>query len=153
MNFRHAFSVLFLISICFIATFARTDAIGSVRVQQPGGAVQVYQDVSYRLIYQGLRVTSKTGETTLMIDHANCAYQGYVEHCVPYGVKLSRETSTRPLEVKSGNIYVNPTKQQHQLPNSSTQIPPHGIVGTIVTKTGVSISLNGTIDQFEPVPL
>ena len=153
MNVRHALSVLSLISICFISTLARTDAIGSVRVEQPDGAVRVYQGVSYRLIYQGLRVTSKTGETTLMIDHANCAYEGYVEHCVPYGVKLSREATTRPLEVKSGNIYVNPTKEKHQLPNSSTQLPPHGIVGTIVTKTGVNISLNGTIDQFEPVPL
>jgi len=153
MKYRHAFSVLFLISICFVSMSARTDAIGSVRVQQPSGTVQVYQDVSYKLIHQALRVMSKDGEATLIIDHANCAYQGYVEHCVPYGVKLAREASTRPLEVKSGNIYVNPTNEVHQLPNSSTQIPARGIIGTIVTKTGVSISLNGTIDHFEPVPL
>ena len=153
MNYQRAFIALFLTSVSFFSMFARTGAIGTVRVQQAGGAVHVYQDVSYRLVRQALRVMSKSGEATLIIDHANCAYQGYVEHCVPYGVKLSREASTQPLPVKSGDIYVNPTNQKHQLPHSSTQIPPRGILGTIVTKTGAYISLSGTIDQFEPVPL
>ena len=149
MYLRSAFGAFFLTATLFLTTFAVSNAIGTVRVQRPNGAVQVFSDVSLRLIHQALRVTSKNGQATLIIDHANCAYEGYLERCVPYGVKLMQEASTRPLEVKSGNIYANPTNHAHQLPNSSTQIPPHGILGTITTKTGAYISLSGTIDQFE----
>ena len=149
MDRRYAFMALLLVSVFFFSSFGRTDATGTVRVQRPDGTVQVYQDVSLRLIHQALRVTSKNGEATLIIDHANCAYAGYLERCAPYGVKLSREASTRPLEVKSGNIYANPTDQKQTLPHSTTEIPPHGILGTITTKTGAYISLSGTIDQFE----
>ena len=149
MKQRYAVGFLVLCSLFFFSAIARTDAVGTVRVQRPGGDVQVYKDVSIRLIHEALRVTSKNGEATLIIDHANCAYAGYLERCVPYGVKLAQQASTRPLEVKSGNIYANPTDQKQALPHSSTQIPPHGILGTITTKTGAYISLSGTIDQFE----
>jgi hypothetical protein len=44
-------------------------------------------------------------------------------------------------------VYVNLTGAKQQLPLSSTQLPPQGILLSLRTKIGTIVNLSGEIDQ------
>lgn len=108
--------------------------------------MRVYKDVSIKVVHQTLRVTSADGEATFVINHAACAYDGYLERCTPIKMSLERDGTTRSIDFTGGTIYVNPTRSTQQLAHSSTQLPPHGILFSIRTKIGTFVSLSGQID-------
>ncbi len=121
-------------------------ATGTFRVQASDGSVRVYKDVSINLVHQTLRVTSADGNATFVINHAVCAYDGYLERCTPVKMSLERGGTIRSIDFTGGTIYVNPTRRNQQLPRSSTQLPPHGILLSIRSTNGTYVSLNGQID-------
>jgi hypothetical protein len=124
-------------------------AKGTVRVQQANGSVSVYSGVSIRVANKTLRVTSADGKGTLIIDKAACFSDGQLERCLPYSIQLSQNGKTHPLDFKTGTVYVNLTATKQQLPMSSTQIPPKGILMALQTKIGTYVSLSGTIDEMK----
>lgn len=121
-------------------------ARGTVRVQQSNGTSQVYQNVNIKVVNRTLRIGSPDGKGTLVINQAACAYQGELERCTPTRISLEQRGATKPLDLATGNIYVNPTNHTVTMPLSSTQLPPHGILLTIRTKIDTYISLSGQID-------
>jgi hypothetical protein len=132
--------------ILCIATSAPALATGTFRVQGSDGAVRVYRNVSIKIVHQTLRVTSADGAATFVINHAACAYDGYLERCTPIKMSLERGSTIRSIDFTGGTIYVNPTRNNQRLPRSSTQLPPHGILLSIRSTNGTYVSLNGQID-------
>jgi len=132
-----------------ILSFAATApclATGTVRVQERDGATRIYKDVSINVVHQTLRVTSADGKATFVINHAACAYAGYLERCTPLKMSLERGGVTTSIAFSGGTIYVNPTRDMHALPHSSTQLPPHGVLLAIRSTNGTFVSLRGQID-------
>jgi hypothetical protein len=121
-------------------------AQGTVRVQQSDGTSQVYRNVNIKVVHQTLRIESADDKGTLVVNQATCAYQGELERCTPSRVSLQQGASTRPINIKSGSIYLNPTNHTVTMPLSTTQLPPHSILLTIRTKIDTYISMSGQID-------
>jgi hypothetical protein len=122
-------------------------AKGTVRVQQSSGSMQVYRDVTIRIAQKALRVTTADGKGTLIIDKAACSFTGEIQTCLPYSIKLDQGGSVQPLDFERGTVYVNLTSAKQQLPYSSTQLPPQGILLSLRTKIGTIVNLTGEIDQ------
>jgi hypothetical protein len=66
--------------------------------------------------------------------------------CLPYSMALAQGGSTRPIPFDRGTVYYNSTHANAQLPLSSTQVPPKGIVASFLTKRGTYITVTGTVD-------
>lgn len=124
-------------------------AQGTVRVQQSTGKVRVYNNVSIRVAKKTLRVTTADRKGTLIVDKAACSSDGALQRCLPYSIKLAQGGSTHPLDFLTGTIYANLTDTKQQLPLSSTQLPPRGIVMALRTKIGTYVSLTGVIDEVK----
>jgi hypothetical protein len=136
--------------LAFAIVFGGWDAAyakGTVRVQQNNGSVQVYHDVTIRIAQKVLRVTTADGKGTLIIDKAACSFAGELQTCLPYSIKLDQGGSVKPLDFERGTVYVNLTDARQQLPYSSTQLPPQGILLSLRTKIGTIVNLTGEIDQ------
>lgn len=129
-----------------LATTIPSLATGTFRVQESGGTERVYKDVLINIVHQTLRVTSADGQATFVINHAACAYDGYLERCTPIKMSLERGSTIRSIDFTGGTIYINPTRHTQQLSHSSTQLPPHGILLSIRATNGTFVSMSGTID-------
>ena len=129
-----------------LATTIPSLATGTFRVQESNGTVRVYNDVSINIVHQTLRVTSADGKATFVINHAACAYAGYLERCTPIRMSLERGGTTKTIDFTGGTIYVNLTRHTQQLSRSSTQLPPHGILLSIRSTNGTFVSMSGAID-------
>jgi hypothetical protein len=137
--------VAFTISAATIA-----EAKGSARVQQSDGSVQTYPNVSIRIRNKTLRITTADGKGTLIIDKAACSYLGALQRCLPYSIMLHQGGGDSRINFDQGTVYANLTDARQQLPQSSTQIPPRGILLALRTKAGTYITLSGTIDEMKP---
>jgi hypothetical protein len=124
------------------------DAKGTVRVQQSNGSVEMYKDVTIKLVRnKAIYVTTADHKGTLIIDQAACSYVGEIRRCLPYSAKLEQDGKTRPLDFKDGTIYGNLTDKMLTLPLSSQQVPPKGIVMLFKTRIGTFVSVTGTMDE------
>jgi len=103
--------------------------------------------VKIRIVDKTLRITSADGKGTLVIQKAACSYVGEIQTCLPYQLALEQGGTSKPVNIKRGTVYVNLTSGTLQLPNSTTQIGPRGIVMSMTTKIGTVINLTGTIDE------
>jgi uncharacterized membrane protein len=122
-------------------------AEGVVRIQQNDGSVQVYSNVSIHLVKnKALTIATADGKGKLIVDKAACSYEGELQRCLLYGVWLDQGGTTKQVDLQQGTVYVNLTAEKQQLPLSSQQLPPKGIVLALSTKVGTYISLNGIID-------
>jgi hypothetical protein len=121
-------------------------AAGNVSVWQDG-TTQQYGGVKIRIVDKTLRITSADGKGTLVIQKAACSYVGEIQTCLPYQLALEQGGTSKPVNIKRGTVYVNLTSGTLQLPNSTTQIGPRGIVMSMTTKIGTVINLTGTIDE------
>ena len=133
-----------LLSVAFAQGAA--SAKGTMKVQQADGSVQVYNDVEIRAGNKQLKVTTADGKGTLRIDRAACQTVGELLRCLPYDMILTQNGKTYALDFQQGVVYVNKTKEKHNLPLSSTSVPPNGILMGISTKIGTFASMTGTID-------
>jgi len=130
-------------------TLSPVAATGTARVQQNNGHVRYYHNVVIRVTPNSLRITSADGKGTLIIYRAACAYDGYLQKCTPQSVYLEQNGAKRPIDVKSGTVWVNLTKSDHTLSLSTTTLPPRGILMTMETRIGTYVSLNGEIDGMK----
>jgi hypothetical protein len=125
-------------------------ATGTLRVQQSDGKVNVYPDVVIRLIsHKALTITSADGKGVLKIDQAACSYAGLLRSCLLYHMEWIQAGELHPIDLVRGTIYVNLTGQKQQLPLSSTQLPPNGVLLAFLTKRGTNVSMTGTIDEVQ----
>jgi hypothetical protein len=122
-------------------------ASGTVLIQHAGQEPQSYPGARVAIIHNTLNVTSADGKGTLIITRAACSYQGDVYVCLPTAVTLVQGGSVNALDLHKGAVYANMTGSTVRLPLSSTQLPPNGILMTLVTDKGTYINLSGTIDK------
>lgn len=127
------------------ASIARAE--GTVTIVQPDGHTDVYRDVVIKVIHGGLYMTSADGKGTLIVHRAACSYQGAIMVCFATSAMLVQAGGAKPLDFKSGTLYVNPSDDFQPLAMSSTKIAPHSIMFSCTTKRGTYISLTGRIDR------
>lgn len=132
-------------AVCAASSPAR--ATGTVTVQQSDGSVRSYPHSTIKLLDKMLSITTADGKGTLVVNRAACSFQSNVLVCLPTSVTLVQNGHSDPLDLSQGTLYVNPTGEKQQLPFSSTQIPPHGLVLSFRTKIGTYVNLTGTIDK------
>jgi hypothetical protein len=136
-----------LAALAVIVFAAPSVAKGVVRVQQGDGTVKYYRDARLRLHANTLRIVSADGWGTIVVRHAACMTLGQLMRCLPYSLALDQNHVTRTLGFSRGAIYVNTSGSAQSLPHSSTQLPPNGVVLSIVTERGTYISVRGTLDE------
>jgi hypothetical protein len=141
---RLAITAFFVALILCVASAA--DAKGTVRVQKTDGSTQVYPNVTLRIVGETLRVTTEDGKGTLIVARAACSFQGEIMVCLPYELVLDQNGVEQPLDFQRGTFYWNRTDTKQQLSASSTQLPPNGILGSLLTKKGTIIAISGVID-------
>jgi hypothetical protein len=132
------------LAVLCLATVAY--AKGTVRVQQSDGSTQVYNDVTLHIVGQTLRITTQDGKGTLVITKAACSFEGDLMRCLPYELTLNQGGGDYSLDFKKGTLYLNLTATKQQLSASSTQVPPNGVLGLLLTKKGTIIAISGLID-------
>jgi hypothetical protein len=124
-------------------------ATGTARVQQHDGAVKTYRNVRIRIENKSMSITSSDGKGTLTISKAACSTIGKLMRCLPYAAVLDQNGRTQPIAMQSGTVWLNPGDAKQQLPHSSTQLSPRGVLLSIQTKAGTYVSLNGTVDELK----
>jgi hypothetical protein len=138
--------IVLLFSALLFCFASAADAKGTVRVQQSDGSTQTYSDVSLRIVGQTLRITTQDGKGTLIVTKAACSFEGDLMRCLPDQLVLEQGGDTHPLDFQRGTLYWNNTDTKQQLSLSSTQLPPNGVLGLLLTKKGTIIAISGLID-------
>ncbi len=124
-------------------------ATGTARVQQADGAVRYYHEVFIRIENKQMSVTSADKVGTILIQKAACSAVGKLIRCYPYDAVLNQRGRTQHIEIQNATAWFNPTDARQQLPQSSMQLPPRGVLMSIRTKAGTYLSLNGTVDELK----
>lgn len=124
-------------------------ATGTAIVQQRDGSIKTYGDVSVRLARQELALTTSDGAGTLVIAKAACNSEGALLKCLPYDATLFQYGKKTHIALDNGTVWLNPTATKQQLPNSSSALPPHGVMISTHTKGGTYLSFIGKVDQVQ----
>ena len=122
-------------------------AQGTITIQHVNKDAETYERVAIKVIHNTLNVTSEDGQGTLIVTQAACAYQGEIKVCLPTAVTLVQDGGAHALDLLRGTLYVNMTDSMQRLPHSSQQIPPRGIVMSLLSGKGTYINLVGKIDK------
>jgi hypothetical protein len=130
-----------------LATAAGARAQGTITIQHADQNAETYQRVSVKVINNTLNVTSEDGQGTLIITQAACFYQHDLEVCLPTAVSLVQSGGVHALDLHRGTVYVNMTSGTLTLPHSSQQVPPRGVVMSLLSGKGTYINLVGKIDK------
>ncbi len=121
-------------------------AKGTMRVQQSDGSVQLYNNVNLAVAGRVLKITTANKKGTLIVDDAACSFTDKILRCIPDRVRL-QQNGTHDLDFDRGTVYFNLTDSKHQLKYSSTQLPPNGVLGTLISPKGTYVTLSGTLDS------
>lgn len=140
-----AVASVFIASLFLTTAFA--GATGTVMIRQNDGRVNVYKQVSIKVLHGALFLTSRDGKGTLVIHRAACSYQGKLLVCFATSASLVQAGKTSPLDLKTGTVYLNSTDAPQPLVLSSTKVPPHSIMLTLSTDRGTYIASDGRIDK------
>lgn len=136
--------------LCWFGMLAGTAAaLGTARIQQADGAVKTYANVYIRIANKSMTITSADRKGTLVLQKAACSMVGDLMRCYPYSATLNQHGAVRPISLITGTVWLNPSDVKHQLPKSSTQLPPRGVLLSLKTKKGTYVSVTGTIDELK----
>ena len=140
-------SLILAVAVAVPASPARST--GTALIRQPDGAIKIYKNVYIRVNSDAMALTSSDGEGMLIIGKAACTHIGELVRCLPYDATLNQNGQTLHIYLKSGTVWVNPTKSPQSLTYSSAQLGPHGVLVSLNTKAGTYVSLTGTIDEIQ----
>lgn len=124
--------------------------MGTTRVQQSDGSIQLYRDVRLRLHGTTLRLISPDRKGVLEIASGACSIDRELERCLPYSVTFRQFGKTHNIGITHGTIFLNLTGAVHHLPHSSERMPPHSAVVLVHTVRDTYISVHGTLDEIQP---
>jgi hypothetical protein len=110
--------------------------------------MKTYTNVRIGIGNDQMELTSSDGKGTLVIGKAACMKEGELLRCLPYDATLFQNGDTRHVVLKSGTVWLNPTQSKQQMPFSSAELPPHGVLMSVNTKAGTYVSLTGTVDEI-----
>lgn len=123
-------------------------AEGTALIKQTDGSLDTYDNVSVAIVHKNLFVTTHDGKGTLVIQRAACAYQGELMVCFPTAATLVQGGASKPIDLRTGTIYLNLTDQAQQLVLSTTKVPPQSMLLSFTTKRGTYVSVSGRIDRM-----
>jgi hypothetical protein len=135
------------LAAAFMLAAAGARAHGTITIQHAGQDSETYERVAVKVVNNTLNVTSEDGKGTLIITQAACFYQHELEVCLPTAVSLVQARGVHALDLHRGTVYVNMTDSMLALPHSSTQVPPRGIIMSLLSGKGTYINLVGKIDK------
>ncbi len=142
--------VLTLLGAGYLAVVSsRAGASGTARIQQRDGSLKIYTNVRISIDQQSMTLTSSDKKGTIYIGKAACTKVGELVRCFPYDATLDQGGKVTHIALQSGTVWANPTTTKLQLPQSSTQLPPHGVILSMRTKAGTYMSLTGTADEIK----
>ncbi|MBV8637448.1 MAG: hypothetical protein JO322_05135 [Candidatus Eremiobacteraeota bacterium] len=124
-------------------------ATGTARIQQPDGDVKVYKNVRIAIEHKQMTVTSADGVGTFVISRAACSAVDKLVRCYPYDAVLKQHGMTLPITIVEGTAWLNPSANKAHLPNSGTELEPHGLMLSFRTKRGSYVSLSGVVDVLQ----
>ncbi len=121
-------------------------ATGTARIQQSSGDVKTYKNVRIAIQQSQMTLTSADGVGKFVISRAACSAVDKLVRCYPYDAVLKQHGETLPITIVDGTAWLNPTETAQTLPNSTTQLGPHGVMLSFKTKRGSYVSLTGVVD-------
>jgi hypothetical protein len=124
-------------------------ATGTARIVHSDGSQKIYTDVRIAVRDQAMWITSRDGQGTLVFGKAACTKVDALLECLPYDATLYQNGEKRHIPLRSGTVWINPTKINQPLTHSSTQVKPHGVLLAVETKTGTYVTLTGVIDEVQ----
>jgi hypothetical protein len=136
-------------AVAMLALAAPAGATGSAHIQHPDGTVKNYTGVRISVNSTSMAMTSSDGAGTVYIGKAACSKFGVLLKCLPYDATLVQHGTTTHIPLKSGTVWLNPTASSAALPNSASKLPPLGVLLTMETKGGTTVSLSGTADEVK----
>jgi hypothetical protein len=133
----------------FAVGLGTASATGTARIQQRDGSAKTYANVRIAVRDQSMWITSSDGQGTLVFGKAACTKIGELLECLPYDATLYQNGERRHVPLQSGTAWFNPTTANQQLTHSSTQLPPRGVLLSVLTKAGTYLTLTGVIDEIK----
>ncbi len=124
-------------------------ATGTVRILQRDGSQKTYANVRITVRDQAMWITSSDGQGTLVFGKAACTKIDELLECLPYDATLYQNGQKRHVPLKTGTVWLNPTKTNQPLTHSSTHVPPHGVLLAVETKAGTYVTLTGVVDEIQ----
>lgn len=149
MLWKNPRSMAIVLFACTLGIPAIASATGTARIQQPDGNVKVYKNVRIAIEHKQLMLTSADGVGTFVISRAACSAVDKLVRCYPYDAVLKQHGTTLPITIVDGTAWLNPSTNKIQVPNSTTQLGPHGLMMSFRTKRGTNVSLNGVVDVLQ----
>jgi hypothetical protein len=140
------FSGLLAAFVVLLAGALPARATGVVHIQQKDGSVKTYADVNIALDPSSMRLTTSDGVGTLYIGKAACTAIGQLLKCVPYDATYIAHDVSTHIELTDGTAWLNPSKKQQLIPDSNRKLAPLGVVMTMRSKAGTTVTLSGTAD-------
>lgn len=149
MLLYNARSIAIVVFACVFALPAAASATGTARIQAPDGNVKVYKNVRIAIEHKQMMLTSADGVGTFVISRAACSAVDKLVRCYPYDAVLKQHGMTLPITITEGTAWLNPGSNKVQLPDSGTQLGPHGVMLSFRTKRGSYVSLTGVVDVLQ----
>ena len=124
-------------------------ATGTVRVVQRDGSDKTYTNVRISSRNESMAITSSDGQGTLVLGKAACTKVGELLECLPYDATLFQNGSRFHIALQSGTVWLNPGKTEQRLSQSSTALPPRGVMLAVRTKRGTYVTMTGIVDEVQ----
>lgn len=138
-------SLVFLLAGSALPVFA----LGTAQVRQHDGQTKTYKNVTIKMNGENLAVFSSDKAAVLVVGKASCTTIGSLVRCLPYDAVLTQYGSAYHIPVKTGTLWVNPTRSNQALNSESAKLQPHGVLLKMQTKAGTAVSLTGVLDETQ----
>lgn len=140
-----AFATPFAAALFLCGGFAA--ATGTARITGPNGYSKTYSNVRIVIWNESMAVTSSDGEGTVVFGKAACTKVGALVECLPYDAMLFQSGGQLHIALRSGTVWLNPSRTTQQLSHASTRLPPRGVLLSVQTKRGAYFTLSGIVDE------
>jgi hypothetical protein len=136
------------VAVAVLSSGSPAGATGVAHITQPDGSVKTYNNVRIAIDSTSMTLTSSDRVGILYIGKAACTKFGELLKCLPYDATLEQHGSELHIPLKDGTAWLNPTAKAVTRPGSAARFAPHGVVFSMVTKAGTSLTLSGTADEI-----
>lgn len=129
------------------ASLGIAGATGTAIIAHPDGSKSTYTNVRIAIWNESMALTSSDGKGTVVIGKASCTKIGELVKCIPWDATLFQNGNKVHIALQSGTVWLNPSATYQALSDSSTQLPPHGVMMAVRTKRGTYVTLTGVVDE------
>ncbi|MBV8531309.1 MAG: hypothetical protein JO104_08315, partial [Candidatus Eremiobacteraeota bacterium] len=121
----------------------------TVQIALYDGTNRTYTNARIFIRDDSMAITSSDGRGTLVLGKAACTKVGDLLRCLPYDATLFQNGQKVHIPLQSGTVWLNPSSTTQPLANSSTQLPPRGVLLAVKTKRGTYVTLTGVVDEVQ----